>query len=123
MPASLRDDLSVPFLILGSALAGVLAVGYFRYPAMFSIDRELALAYGGLLIAFSLAYSYRPIRESRYGALVSSLFLMLFALVNYAQGIRGPLMPFGLFSVALAAFCYELYRFGSERIRPGQASR
>ncbi|MFD1587826.1 hypothetical protein ACFR9U_12610 [Halorientalis brevis] len=123
MPPSLRDDLSLPFLVLGSALAGVLAVGYLQYPEMFSIDSELALAYGGLLIAFSLAYSYRPLRESRYGALVSALFLMLFARLLYVQGIRGPLMPFGLFSVALAAFCYELYKLGSERIRRGQASR
>lgn len=122
MPASLRDDLSLPFLVLGSALTGMLAVGYIRYPAMFSIDRRLALAYGGLLIGFSLIYSYRPIRESRYGALFSALFLMLFALVHYVEGIRGPLMPFGLFSVALAAFCYELYKLGSERIGRGQVS-
>ncbi|WP_136716610.1 hypothetical protein [Halorientalis salina] len=122
MPASLRDDLSLPFLLLGSALAGVLAADYFLYPDLFSIDGKLALAYGGLLIGFSLAYSYRPIRESRYGALVSALFLMLFALVHYRLGIRGPIMPFGLFSAALAAFCYQLYKVGSERIQRGQAS-
>jgi len=122
MPASLRDDLSIPFLVLGSALAGVLAVLYLRYPGVLSIDPTLALAYGGLLIGFTLAYSIRPIRESRYGSLTSSLFLMLFALVHYEHGVRGLMMPFGLFTVALAAFCYEIYRLGAERMQIGQAS-
>jgi len=122
MPASLRDDLSLPFLALGSALAGVLAVLYLRYPELISIRRELAIAYGALLVGFTLAYSCRPIRESRYGSLASSLFLMLFALVHYEVGVRGLMMPFGLFTVAFAAFCYDLYRLGSERIQRGQAS-
>jgi hypothetical protein len=122
MAASMRDDLSLPFLALGAGLAGVLAVDYLQYQELFSIRDELVLAYGGLLIAFTLAYSYRPLRESRLGPLLSSLFLMLFALVHYAQGMRGPLMPFGLFVLALAAFWYEVYKFGTERVGRGQAS-
>lgn len=123
MPAGLRDDLSEPFLLLGFALAGVIAAGYLQYPGLFSIDRQLALAYGSVLVAFSLAYSYRPLRESRWGAATCSLFLLLFAVVVYIQGIRGPLMPFGLFSIAIVGLGYELYRFGTRHFQGGQASQ
>lgn len=122
MPASLREDVSPPFLALGLVLVGVVAVGYLYYPDMFSVERELAAAYGGLLALFSLVYCYRPLRESRYGRVTTAAFIMLFALVNYVQGIRGPLMPYGLFGAALAGFCYELYKLGSTDRTRGQVS-
>jgi hypothetical protein len=122
MPASQRDDVSWPFLALAVVLASVVAAGYLSYPDLFAVDDELALAYGGLLVVFALVYGYRPLRESRVGALVSATFLMLFAVMHYRQGFRGPLMPFGLFVLALAGFCYELYKLTSSRVRRGQAS-
>lgn len=122
MPASLREDVSTPFLVLGVVLTGVVAVGYLYYPDMFSADKSLAVAYGGLLAVFSLVYCYRPLRESRFGRLTTAAFIMLFALVNYAQGIRGPFIPYGLFAVAFAGFTYELYRISSEEHQRGHPS-
>lgn len=118
MPVSQRDD--VNWLLLGVAvvLAGVVAVGYVRYPETLGIDRQLAVAYGGLLVAFTLAYSYRPIRESRLGALLSAAFLMLFAMFHYQRTGEAPALLLGLFAIALAAFCYELYKFGACVRRP-----
>lgn len=116
---SLRDDLSPPFLLLGLAIAALVAADYLLVPGLFSVGDDLTLAYGGLLVAFAFAYGCRPLRESRCGVLVTSLFLMLFATVQYVRGIREPVMPYGLFAVALVAFCYELYKLGSGRLRRG----
>lgn len=121
MSASTRDDLSLPFVGLAVVLTSLVAVDYLWYP-LFNVESEVTLTYGGLLVALALAYGYRPIRESRYGALVISLVVMLFAAVHYDMGFRGPLMPYGLFTVGLAVFCYQLYKFGSEATGRGQMS-
>lgn len=122
MPATVWEDLSLPFLALGVALVALVAVEYLLYPALFGAGIDLGLVYGGLLAAFALVYSYRPLRESRYGPLVTAVFVMVFAGVAHAQGIRGPLFPYGLFGVASLAFCYELYKLGTGRSRRGQVS-
>jgi succinate dehydrogenase/fumarate reductase cytochrome b subunit len=122
MPMSRWDDLSFPFLGLAVVLAGAVAVGYLYYPDLFSIGRQLGLAYGLLLVGFALTYSYRPLRESPYGPLVMAVLIMLFAVHHYAIGVRGLLLPFGIFVFALAGFCYELYKLGSGRSRTGQVS-
>jgi hypothetical protein len=122
MPATVREDLSLPFLALGVGLAVLVAVEYLFYPGLFGVGVDMGPAYGGLLAAFALAYCYRPLRESRVGALVAALFVMLFAGVVYTQGMRGPLFPYGLFGVASLAFCYELYKLGTDRGRRGQVS-
>jgi len=121
MSASQRDDVSWPFLGLAVVLAGVVAVGYVVYPATLGLDRQLAVAYGGLLVAFALAYSYRPLRESRIGQLLSAAFLMLFVLFHYQQTGRAPVLSLGLFGLALLAFCHELYKVGAG-VRRGPAS-
>ncbi|WP_246986421.1 hypothetical protein [Halorientalis marina] len=113
MSASQRDDVSWPFLGLALVLAAAVAIGYVVYPATLGVDRQLAVAYGGLLVAFALAYSYRPLRESGIGQLLSAAFLMLFALFHYQQTGRAPVLTLGLFGIALLAFCHELYKFGS----------
>jgi hypothetical protein len=115
------DDLSRPFLILGLVLGGGVAAGT-ALSATTSPQRVETLAFGWLLVAFTLTYSYRPLRESVYGRLVSSLFVMLFATFFYLRGSRGPLLPFGLFALALAAFCYQLYRLGDDDSRRSQIS-
>ncbi|MFB6163601.1 MAG: hypothetical protein ABEJ31_00405 [Haloarculaceae archaeon] len=122
MAASPWEDLSAPFLVLGLLLSAVVAVGYLPYPHLYGHEARLALAYGGLLVLFALSYGYRPLRESRYGSVLTALFVVLFALVNYAQGARNPLMPFGLLVVGLTALCYQLYKLGSDGMRRWQMS-
>jgi len=121
MAKAQRNDLSRPFLALGLVLGVGVAAGTVWY-ATASIQRAETLAFGWLLVAFTLTYSYRPLRESVYGRLVSSLFVMLFATFFYLRGSRGPLLPFGLFALALAAFSYQLYRLGDDDPRRSQAS-
>ena len=116
---SLRDDLSFPFLLLGLSVAALVVVDYLFVPGLFGAPVDVTLVYGGLLAALALAYGYRPLRESRYGAVLTSLFLMLFATVQYARGVREPLVPYGLFGVSLAVFYYELYKLGIGRRRDG----
>ncbi|WP_247006199.1 hypothetical protein [Halorientalis litorea] len=122
MPASLRDDLNIPFVVLGSFLAALVAADYLVYPGLFTVDGRTTLVYGGLLVAFTFAYGYRPLRESQYGALAASLFVMLFAGLLHAWGLRGPFVPYGLLGVAAFAFCYELYKLGRGRAQRGQLS-
>jgi len=122
MSASRWDDVSYPFLGLAVVLAGFVAAGYIFDPDLFSIGRRIGFAYGLLLVGFSLTYSYRPLRESEYGPLVMALFLMLFAGYHYVIGFRGVLLPFALFVLAFATFCYELYKLGTGRIRTRQTS-
>lgn len=121
MSKNQRNNLSRPFLALGLVLAGSAAAGtiWFATP---SLQRVETLILGWLLVAFTFTYSYRPLRESVYGRLVSSLFIMLLATFFYLRGSRGPLMPFGLFALALAAFCYQLYRLGDGGTRRSQVS-
>jgi len=122
MPAALRDDVSIPFVVLGSFLCALVAADYLLDVGLFTVDGRTTLVYGGLLVAFTLAYGYRPLRESQYGALAASLFVMLFAGLLHAWGLRGPFVPYGLLGVAAFAFCYEVYKLGSRRTRRGQAS-
>ena len=121
MAKTQRNDLSRPFFVLGLVLAGGVAAGTVWYSTA-SIQRAETLAFGWLLVAFTFTYSYRPLRESVYGRLVSSLFVMLFATFFYLRGSRGPLVPFGLFALALAAFSYQLYRLGDDETRRSQVS-
>ncbi|WP_336000865.1 hypothetical protein [Halorientalis halophila] len=121
MAKARRSDLSRPFLVLGLVLGVGVAVATGRHESPTVAQLE-TLAFGWLLVAFTLTYSYRPLRESVYGQLVSSLFIMLFATFFYLRGSRGPLLPFGLFALALAAFCYQLYRLGSDGRRRSQIS-
>lgn len=122
MPATLRDDLSIPFVVLESFLAALVAAEYLAFPGLFTVDDRTTLVYGGLLVAFTLAYGYRPLRESQYGALVASLFVMLFAGLLHVWGLRGPFVPYGLLGVATFAFWYELYKLGRGRVQRGQVS-
>ncbi len=121
MSKNQRNNLSRPFLALGLVLAGSAAAGtiWFATP---SLQRVETLILGWLLVAFTFTYSYRPLRESVYGRLVSSLFIMLFAAFFYLHGNRGSLVPFGLFALALTAFCYQLYRLWDGENRHNRAS-
>jgi hypothetical protein len=122
MTTGRRADLSVPFVLLGVGLGLAVAVTTLRAPALFRIERPLALAYGGLLVGFTLLYSYRPLRESRSGTVISATLLFAFAAIAFVHGRRGLVLPFGLFVVSLAGLGYELYKFTSDRRRRGQAS-
>jgi len=122
MPASTRGNLSVPFLALGVLIAAAVVVGQFRYPDVLGYHRAQTLAFGWLLVAFALTYSYRPLRESRYGVLITALFVMLFALFHYLQGERGLLLPFGLFALALGTFWYQLRKLRTDDSGRGQVS-
>ncbi|WP_299268138.1 hypothetical protein [Halorientalis sp.] len=51
---------------------------------------------------------------------MSLLFTMLFATFFYLHGSRGPLVPFGLFAIAITALRHRFYRLGDDESRRGQ---